>query len=154
MKLDEFNDELKIASFEFFYWYSRFEYALKENGYIKSGRYKEVFPDWNKFKLEHAIEFSPTQEFSTLREAPPQCQAYRDDRCVWEELILDREETELGQALLILRTIRNNLFHGGKHNHSDWDDPKRNIFLLINGKNLLDYLASISSLESDYARIY
>lgn len=36
MRYDELSEELKSVSFEFFYWFSRFEFVLKENGFLKS----------------------------------------------------------------------------------------------------------------------
>lgn len=154
MNIEEFNDELKTGAFEYFYWFSRFEFALKENEYVRKGRFMEALPDWKKFKDKYATEFIETSEFLSLKDAPPKYQELREGSCVWAVLNIEREEADLGKALLILKTIRNNLFHGGKHNHSDWDDPRRNLFLLTNGKRLLDHLALSSDLASDYARVY
>lgn len=35
MQHDKIPDELRTLAFEFFYWFSRFEFALKECGYLK-----------------------------------------------------------------------------------------------------------------------
>ena len=42
--------DLKKLAFDFFYWFSRFEFALKENGYLKNNITGEnVGPGWGAF---------------------------------------------------------------------------------------------------------
>ena len=150
--IEDYSPDLKQKCFAYFYWFSRFEYALKENGYLRKGHYDAAIPDWDKFRDQHAEHFSPTQEMTALLDVPPQRQVYRNDSCVWEDTNLDREKTELGRVVLILKTIRNNLFHGGKSSQKDWDSPDRNVFLLTNGKMVLDSLAAMGGFEADYER--
>lgn len=38
--------------------------------------------------------------------------------------------SELGKVVHLVRTVRNNLFHGGKHQSDGWDDPARTRRLL------------------------
>lgn len=54
----------------------------------------------------------------------------------------------------MLKTIRNNLFHGGKHGDVDMDSKERNKELLKLGKLILDELANIADIEADYTRYY
>jgi hypothetical protein len=68
---------------------------------------------------------------------------------------LSRLETDLGKTILSVKTIRNNLFHGGKHNEKDWDEPDRNLFLLTRGIKVLDSFADLSgNLFAEYRRSY
>ena len=152
--IEDYPSDLKLKCFEFFYWFSRFEYALKENGYLKKGPYDAATPDWEKFRDQYAQQFQLSEEAKSILDAPPQRQVYKNMSCAWEETNLNREQTELGKIILILKTIRNNLFHGGKSSQKDWDNPDRNIFLLTNGKALLDVLAKMGGLQADYERYY
>ena len=54
----------------------------------------------------------------------------------------------------MLKAVRNNLFHGGKHGDVEMDSKKRNLELLKLGKHILDQLAQVAGLESDYTRNY
>lgn len=146
--------ELKELCFGFFMAFSRFEFALKENGFYRPGRYGEANPDWKKFRDEFADRFSPGEPEQTLRTAPPRQQAVSNGAVTWREVDLDREPTELGKVILMVKTIRNNLFHGGKHGLEDWDNPKRTAFLLSTGIRVLDRLAVLGGFESDYVRLY
>ena len=54
----------------------------------------------------------------------------------------------------MLSTVRNNLFHGGKHGDADVDNQKRNLELLELSKVVLDQLAQMANFEGDYKRYY
>ncbi len=100
----------------FFFAFGRFEFALKQCGFLRA-RKGTVSADWDRFTDEvpdvtigadddemHAIAF-------LLRE-PPQRQAVIDGELSFSALQLEGPvNRRLG---LIVRTIRNNLFHGGK----------------------------------------
>lgn len=152
--LEDFPNELKLTCFEFFYWFSRFEFALKEGGYVKRGPYDAALPDWNKFRDKFSTAYAVSQEARLLLADPPQQQTFEDGHCKWEKTDLSREQSDLGKVILIIKTIRNNLFHGGKSSQDDWDNPDRNIFFLNNGKKVLDSLANMAGLEADYERYY
>ena len=150
----DYPNDLRLKCFEFFYWFSRFEFALKENGYVKEGSYNAALPDWEKFRDTHSDNYITSPEASTLLEAPPQRQVLVGNMCKWEKTNFSQEKTTLGKVILVLKTIRNNLFHGGKSNQEDWDNPDRNLFLLENGKAVLDSLANSDGLQADYERHY
>lgn len=153
-RIDDYDNDLRSTCFEFFYWFSRLEFALKENEFGTAGRYGDAQVHWRKFIENHSKDFHATREGRLLVKHPPKRQIYADDRCGWEPLNLAREKTDLGKVVLVIKTIRNNLFHGGKGSQVDWDDPERNLFLLVNGKNVLDSLATMADVESDYLRVY
>ncbi len=150
----DFDDALRELCFSYFYWFSRLEFALKENDFGSPGRFGEAQVDWRKYIDTCASDFKAPREGRKLLADPPKWQTYQNGRCGWQELNLDREATELGKVVLIAKTIRNNLFHGGKASQADWDDPGRNLFLLRNGKAVLDVLAKTADIESDYLRRY
>ena len=85
---------------------------------------------------------------------PPECQIVRDGSCEWGKINLANFSSDLERVVFILKTIRNNLFHGGKNSHSDWDNPAKNTFLIKNAISVLGDLASLSELERDYWRNY
>jgi len=156
MHLDDFPDELRKYCFEFFYWFSRFEYALKENNYVAPGQYGSAAPAWSKFESDFGGAYRLTEEGRELVEAPPQRQVYVEpNRWEWGETDFSRMKTDLGKAILSVKTIRNNLFHGGKHNEKDWDEPDRNLFLLPRGTKVLDSFARLhGNLLAEYRRSY
>lgn len=154
-RYEQLSSEFKLQCFEFFYWFARFEFALKENRYIMKGRRNDsAMPDWNKFRDEFAARYAFSDEAKALIKDPPQRQVIANGGYRWEKLDLDHENSDLGKTILILKTIRNNLFHGGKSGQKDWDDPKRNLFFLENGRKILDSLAELGGLGADYERFY
>lgn len=47
MRREEIDIELKDATFEYFFWFSRFEFALKENRYLKDhAQGAKAEPSW------------------------------------------------------------------------------------------------------------
>lgn len=67
---------------------------------------------------------------------------------------LDDCGSDLCIVVRLLKTIRNNLFHGGKHGAEGWDDPERTKELLEVGKTILDQLAELATFEADYTQYY
>lgn len=100
---------------EFFAVFSRFEYALKESGFLYVNRNGRAAPDWDSFAAAVTLQFIPTSELAQaidfLNHEPPQIQtsAYN-----WQHVPL-RGATPVAMALDAAQRIRNNLFHGGKH---------------------------------------
>ncbi|HAS8291311.1 TPA: hypothetical protein I7707_21710, partial [Vibrio vulnificus] len=61
------------------------------------------------------------------------------------------ESTELNNLVFALKTMRNNLFHGGKFGHKSWDDPERVEFVLSKGLHTIEKL---SKLDGDLTAHY
>jgi hypothetical protein len=143
--------EIDQIAFDFFYWFSRFEYALKENKYVRSGRNGTAEVDWKEFVNRHCDQYVLSEKAKGLFEAPPTRQIVGDDGTVsWTPLDLPKAGSELAQALLLVKTMRNNLFHGGKKGPKGWSDPYRMKELLSVGRGLLDEFASLAEIEADY----
>mgnify|MGYP001585416829 CR=1 FL=1 len=102
---------------EFFAVFSRFEFTLKEQGFMYVNRNGRAAPDWCGFAasaaaslnvdagsdLAHAIDY--------LNNDPPQVQVSAQG---WSRLPL-RGSTAIERAIDAIQRVRNNLFHGGKH---------------------------------------
>ena len=70
----------------------------------------------------------------------------------WQELQFAETEFELQKVTLLLRLVRNHLFHGGKPADSGWDDPQKLSALLDIARATLDELATAAGLKADYQR--
>jgi len=127
----------KELLFNFFLTFSRFEYALKSSRFFKKpnrNRYNPdkphvAEPDWESFensilrvfswerseKLKQACEF--------LLHSPPDKQVIIQDdtdwAIDWRTPVQQSHETDIKFILKMVRSVRNNLFHGGKYNTED-----------------------------------
>jgi len=158
MRKDDVDSDLSILAFDFFYWFSRFEFALKENCYLKShvpGEKAE--PGWDEFTTKWREHYVASAEANALLAAPPQRQIVGANGCLdqtWNTVGLQDCKYDLEKIVRLVKTVRNNLFHGGKHGGESWDDPKRTRELLTIGHAILDQLAQLTSLEPDYKQKY
>ncbi len=156
MRRKEIPKELESASFEYFYWFSRFEFALKENKFLKnkvSGAKAE--PSWEAFVEKYKAEYIPSNEAKRLISLHPKRQfVTENEELDWKPVGIDHCNNDLCKIVTMLNTIRNNLFHGGKHGDTDVDSRERNLDLLQISKAVLDQLADISGLDTDYTRYY
>ena len=150
------HDDLKEFAFEFFYWFSRFEFALKENKILKSdvpGANAE--PGWELFIIRYADNYKGEESARRLLELNPKRQkVITNSELEWKEVYLGDCTSELCRVIRLLKTIRNNLFHGGKHGAEDWDDAERTKELLKIGRIILDQLAQMADFETDYRKSY
>ena len=63
MHLEGFGHKLRNSHcFDFFYWFSRFEYALKENQYVAKGPYGSAAPAWTEFESDFSEVYRLTTE--------------------------------------------------------------------------------------------
>lgn len=156
MRRDEVNDELKELAFDFFYWFSRFEFSLKENKFLKYERVGvSAEPGWDRFIERYSELFKHTEQTQLLLILDPKRQSIGVGSCVeWSKVDLNNCPSELCKVVRLLKTVRNNLFHGGKHSAEGWDEPDRTKQLLSNGKMILDQLIEMAGFEADYTRYY
>jgi hypothetical protein len=101
---------------EFFAVFSRFEFTLKESGFIRTNRgYAE--PAWRDFSssIKKSLQVDVGSDLESaiayLVDKPPFVQTAKDQ---WTAKDL-HGATSIEQALDATTRIRNNLFHGGKH---------------------------------------
>lgn len=156
MRMDEIESDVKSASFEFFYWFSRFEFALKENGCLKDTTLgAKAEPNWDCFLVRHSEHYSPSSDASELLKLHPKRQIIGEGGTLtWKPVGVAHCNNSLCCIITMLKAIRNNLFHGGKHGDTQVDDQKRNLQLLKCAKLVLDEFAVIAGWENDYQRIY
>jgi hypothetical protein len=156
MRKEEIDTELSKLAFEFFYWFSRFEFALKESGYLEShdlGHKAE--PGWRDFTQQWSESYVVSAQAASLLASPPDRQIVAANSSLdWKPVGLEDCKSDLERTVRLLKTVRNNLFHGGKHGAAGWDHPDRTRELLAQSKLVLDQLAQLSSMEDHYTRYY
>lgn len=155
MRREDVSPELSVLAFEFFFWFSRFEYTLKENGFWKSHQDgAKADPGWEDFVDRWHAGFVMTEEAVRLLTDPPDRQIVMHNRLEWRPVCLTDCTSDMQRVVRLVKTIRNNLFHGGKHGSKQWDNAKRTKQLLTDGKAVLDQLADLASFQGDYLRYY
>ena len=126
---------------EFFLVLSRMEFALKLAGYA-NGDEKSVSPDWDGFArdISEAFDSETDQQvavaFNYYLGHPPHKQVLNNGVLDWK-LAFPENGSEVAKALLLVRRVRNNLFHGGKYNAQAHEETARNEELLSMGITLL-----------------
>lgn len=103
---------------------SRFEFALKEAGYVNGAEGGNAGPDWTKFEgtAGKAGAFAGLKQIDAIKplfEEPPRKQLRRGTSFEWGDPMPINNLAEFGLAM---RQVRNNLFHGGKTGANPRDD--------------------------------
>ena len=142
MHIDEIDEKMRNCSFEYFYWFSRFEFALKERGYLKDKNPgAKAEPDWDDFVKKHKDKYHSSAEAIDLIKLHPKRQKVAEaEKLEWEPVGISHCNNDLCKIVAMIKTVRNNLFHGGKHGDKDVDDLQRNTKLLSLCKKMLDQL--------------
>jgi hypothetical protein len=130
------NDPQRSVAWEFFVFFSRFEYALKRVDDFLMPRDGEAKPNWDRFASQANSQFPLNDPQVAAAVAFYSAEAPR--RQVRLNGVLDWSAPEArgeNEPLLIwllraIRVVRNNLFHGGKFPHFVFNDPSRNGALL------------------------
>lgn len=123
---------------EFFAVFSRFEYSLKCAGYIEKDK-SYVAADWDRFaeelnssfkmKLNRDTELKSAVDY--LIKNPPKKQINDNGTLSWSKADSWNEKKPILEwLLLMIRRIRNNLFHGGKFSVGPVQDLARDQQLL------------------------
>jgi hypothetical protein len=156
MRKEDVAANLSDLAFDFFYWFSRFEFALKESGYLKShAPGKNAEPGWKEFVDKWQSQYAASTEATFLLASPPERQIVLAGNALdWKPVDLGDCKSDLAKIVRLVNTVRNNLFHGGKHGGAGWDNPKRTEELLAASKAVLGQLAELASIEADYTQYY
>ena len=142
----------------FFVTFSRFEYALKASGLFKRtnpqrndpSRPPEAQPDWDTFavSLRYAFQLDRTETLKWaceyILDSPPWKQLIIDDVPSWETPVRPCHALDVEFLLRMVRCVRNNLFHGGKHNNEVHEDIERTKMLLKSSLTILDECLALS----------
>jgi len=113
----------------FFVVFSRFEYALKKTNYwLFPGK---VQPDWDRFGREFSFpvelaDNSVLKAIEYFKEQPPKKQVYRNNGLDFDDIVFSAKDTDKEKLVKYVKTVRNNLFHGGKYPLIYQEDPSRN----------------------------
>lgn len=155
MRKEDIQQKLSKAAFDFFYWFSRFEFALKVNSYLQDETIgAKAKPGWEKFIATHSGNFVVSDECRKIFATPPKQQfIVAHGKLEWRSTE-QAERCQLGYTVDLIRIVRNNLFHGGKHGTDGWDDTEHSLKLLMLSKIILDQLAELANFNADYTRYY
>ena len=126
---------------EFFLVLSRMEFALKVTGFA-IGSETDVKPNWDGFAQELREDFNKEATPELLEASnyylnlPPQKQVLQNGGLSWSSA-MPNNSAEIEKLLILVRRVRNNLFHGGKYNHQGHEETARNESLLRHGITIL-----------------
>jgi len=155
MRREDIPEDLRALTFEFFFWFSRFEFAMKENEFLRDTAVDaRAEPGWDKLVNEFKANYSTTPESDRLIALSPQRQMVGANGLEFREVGFSDHATDLERIVRLARTVRNNLFHGGKHGADYWDDVDRMRELLKVVIEVLDQLAEHAGFDADYRRYY
>jgi hypothetical protein len=109
--------------FIFFGTFSRFECVLKRSPkFLGYDRHRNAQADWTKFaeslggRLSEAQDHSLVEARKRLLARPPKTQKVsKDNELEWSDTEPRTDESPDEYLLRLVRTVRNNLFHGGKY---------------------------------------
>lgn len=120
---------------DFIYVFSRLEYALKISGFA-TGDNKKVEPCWDCF-TNNINDIFLQIESEDLKKAvgyllkyPPRKQILSEGKIIFQDQPVDKKQRITQQLLLMIRRVRNNLFHGGKYCPDGEKESGRNEDLL------------------------
>ena len=129
---------------EFIAVFSRLEYALKSAGFADGGL-SGVNPAWDRFANKIHPQFKEIEDellkeaVRVLLEEPPRKQVLIDNELSFKKQIIDINQHETQQILKMVRTVRNNLFHGGKYCIGEETEPGRNQQLVEASLKVLEH---------------
>jgi hypothetical protein len=142
---------------EFIGVFARFEYALKRAGYVE-GDDKRVGAAWDRFArdltalgpdiLAPIVGCCPY-----LLNHPPKKQVLEDGQLAWE-VRGPAGGPAIEEILLSVRTVRNNVFHGGKFPEGAVAEPLRDEHLIRDCLAVLHSLLSSPGLPNAVARYF
>jgi hypothetical protein len=155
MRREDIDQDMRALAFDFFYWFSRFEFALKEKRFLRNEAIgARAEPDWDKFVMAHRAAYALSPAGEALLAEQPRRQIVGDPEHDFEDVPFSPNTADLDRVVAYAKTVRNNLFHGGKHDHDQWDDPARMRRLLTLTIAVLTELEVLGEFGGDYDRYY
>lgn len=130
---------------EFLAVFSRTEYALKATGTYAMDASGKVAAAWDNFAndVDQAFCAIPDEKFKAavdyLLTRPPRKQVLQNGNVAFADQVIDKNQTRAQQTLLMVRTVRNNLFHGGKHLPHGEQEAGRNEMLVSHSLTVLNH---------------
>lgn len=155
MRYEEVGDDLRPLIYDFLFWFSRFESALKEANWLVSHDVgAPARPGWEDFIAAYEAAYQPSEAATALIAANPMKQIVGGGGLEFAPVTFKAGDSELRRVAILLRTVRNNLFHGGKKGGAGWDDPNRIRQLLPLCIKVLEELAEYGDVQADYTGNY
>ena len=155
MRRNDIDQDTRNLAFDFFYWFSRFEFALKEKRFLKNEAIgARADPSWDKFVKAYRAAYVVSPAAEVLLAEKPRRQIVGDPDHDFEDLLFSPNTADLDKVVAYARMVRNNLFHGGKYGHDQWDDVARMRRLLKLTITVLAELAALGDFGGDYDRYY
>ncbi|PIF23042.1 hypothetical protein [Candidatus Pantoea floridensis] len=125
--------------YEFFREFARYEYCLKATGFRFNTRDAKANWDMYAMAVTHVFESPEDPELKAAIEYflnfPPKKQVVNDGVLAWDQTPME-EKIIAKKILILIRRVRNNLFHGGKFN-GEWFEPERSEALMRNALIIL-----------------
>jgi hypothetical protein len=122
---------------EHFAVFSRFEYALKRSGMFRRSARGVAEADWDSYANELRGRFRTVRKRAfrdavafLLAEPPRKQTVNRHGELAWIDSRRGSGESDEQFILRLVRTVRNNLFHGGKYPNGPEREIARNQALL------------------------
>jgi hypothetical protein len=147
---DKFKIKDKKMLLEFLVLYSRFEFSLKQAGYLQAT--KNAKSDWTGFISKIKAEFDENKS-KKLRNAvkylldhPAKKQVVTDEKL--DFVVCDSTKSnhpEINRIYNCIRITRNNLFHGGKYPSGSVDIVERDTKLLTSSIIVLEEFLKLNS---------
>jgi hypothetical protein len=141
----------------FFLVFSRFEYALKRAGFVQ-GNKSVAMANWERFSSQYRVKYLPSRipamkaAWNYFSRFPPSKQILSNGSLDWSISKLRTNQPELTWLLVNVRTVRNNLFHGGKYDSfGSIEEPARNKQLL---KHTLEIIEACVKFDETVASFY
>lgn len=122
-------------AYKFLGTFARCEYALKCSGFAR-GSATSVEANWDAFaaSIDWHLRRVNDQAFKAavgfLLAEPPRKQVLRNGRIEWKDSPPDPNLSKAQQVLLMVRRVRNNLFHGAKVWSPEYGNRARDIQLV------------------------
>jgi hypothetical protein len=132
---------------EFIDTFSRMEYAMKNGGFAHGNG--AVTAAWDAFanaidgtfQAVNSAEFQAAVTF--LLSEPARKQTHNNGILGFGPLFLDPKQTKAQRTLLVVRTVRNNLEHGGKIQPEGEKEKGRNERLVVAALTVLRHAADL-----------
>jgi hypothetical protein len=134
---------------EFLAVFSRTEYALKVSGYAIGTNKVEAW--WDRFANDNEAAFNAIKEqifcdaVNYLLTSPPRKQVLNGNVLTFANQVIDKKQGNAQQVFLMIRTVRNNLFHGGKFLPYGEHETGRNEKLVASALTVLKRCLSLNA---------
>jgi len=150
------NDDKEIIA-NFFITFSIFEFGIKEFGLTDKNK-KYPSPDWYAYVNRIIDKFGPNESqelknaITYLKKNPPGKQRFnKSGSMIFDDRYFrNKKDINLHVLIEMIKTIRNNFFHGGKIKDFMKSDYERNISLFKKSLVILDNCLKIDDCIQEF----